>query len=112
MEDVVFIKGENLHIHYEVFSPFEFRRTVRKDVVPVKDINFILEHVGVKGGFHGFEIIGFEKRGHPAVSDRYESEYEALEEYGKKSSYILEEIKEILPKIQIQTVTETGSAYV
>jgi hypothetical protein len=112
MEDKVFIKDSNLHIHYEVFNPFEFRKDIRKDFTPINEINFILEHVGTKGGFHGFEIIGFKKRDYHVTSDRYVTEYEVLREYGRGSRHIFEGIKKVLPDLKIQTITEKGSAYV
>ena len=111
-ENKVYVKDRHLYVIYTYFSPSAFGSRTDESIIPLDRIHFILEHVGPKGGFHGFEIIGFEKLDYKVTSGRYVSEYKVLEEYGKKSQHILEDIKKVLPNLKIQTVTEQGSAYV
>ena len=69
---------------------------LEQKIIPVKDINFIIDRVGVRGGDHGFEIIGFEK-------STFDDKYYSVQSFGRGSLHILDDIKKLLPSVKVET---------
>lgn len=102
------VRDSHLYLYYWVY---DYGNKLEETIIPIDRIDHIVERIGVRGGDHGFIILSKELNQYP-TNDGYGEHYnKTIFSWGRGMREVLEDIKHLLPQLEIQTAVQQGSAY-
>ena len=111
--DQVFIRDNYLYLefdYYSVTNGYGYKHEIEK--VAIDQVNYILVRIGPKGGFLGWDIIGYEKS--PVNYNGKPLEFRILTSFGRKQRSLLDKTREVLSPLGVKFIEEVyqyGSSF-
>lgn len=94
-----------LHINSQAYSQYQ-GRYMHTTVIPLEDIEYIKATVGKQGGMHTWAIRGY----NPEYSDTKKDRDVTIYSGDRKDSELIDEIRDLLPKLKYKEKVEGGGA--
>jgi len=103
------LKDDYLHINSQAYSSYK-GRYMHTTIIPIEDIECIKASVGKQGGMHTWSVKGYNAEYSNSSYNKGKERDIDIFSGDRKNSELIDEIRELLPKLKYKEKVETGGA--